>query len=184
MLMKSLLALPRRSKTLFFLQVVIYFRRERENWKGKEGEEERKDSWQQPDLLTLTMPQNVLRAYCARKGIALTAYSPLGSPARPPRWVKGDNPIPLELPAVLEAAAATGRSAAQVLLRWQLQRGVAVIPKSVTPARIAENLAAGAGEGLPEAVMAALEGAEVPEGKGRILTGYPAPGQTWEELWE
>ncbi|MFZ0161368.1 MAG: aldo/keto reductase [Kineosporiaceae bacterium] len=44
-------------------------------------------------------------------------------------------------PTILQIAAAHGRTAAQVMLRWHLQQGRSVIPKSVTPARIAENFA-------------------------------------------
>jgi alcohol dehydrogenase (NADP+) len=130
-----------------------------------------------------SLPQSELVAYCASKGIALTAYSPLGSPDRPARWRKEDNPIPLEAPAVLAAAARTGRSPAQVLLRWQLQRGVVAIPKSVTPSRISENLAAAQGPDLDAEAMAALAALEVPEGRGRIILGYPGVGQTWEDTW-
>jgi 2,5-diketo-D-gluconate reductase A len=42
---------------------------------------------------------------------------------------------------VTRIAEATGRTAAQVVLRWQLQRGDVVFPKSVSPQRIAENFA-------------------------------------------
>jgi alcohol dehydrogenase (NADP+) len=130
------------------------------------------------------LPQLALRDYCAAAGIALTAYSPLGSPQRPARWRKEGNPVPLEAPAVLEAARRLGRSPAQVLLRWQVQRGVLAIPKSVTPARIAENMAALAGADLDAEALAALAALEVPGGLGRIVLGYPGPGQTWQELWE
>ena len=121
------------------------------------------------------LPQTELRGWCAARGIALTAYSPLGSPARPPRWRKEDNPIPLEAPAVLAAAASTGRTPAQVLLRWQWQRGVIAIPKSVTPERITQNLHAALGPDLDEGVMSALNGMEVPEGLGRIILGCASP---------
>ena len=43
-------------------------------------------------------------------------------------------------PAITAIAEAHGRTPAQVVLRWHLQQGRVVIPKSVTPARIAENL--------------------------------------------
>ncbi|MEV6728119.1 MULTISPECIES: aldo/keto reductase [unclassified Streptomyces] len=74
-------------------------------------------------------PQAELRALHRRLGIATEAWSPLGQG-------KGL----LTLPAVAEVAARHGRSAAQVVLRWHLQLGNIVIPKSVTPARIRENL--------------------------------------------
>ncbi|MFJ6049605.1 aldo/keto reductase [Streptomyces sp. NPDC092307] len=74
-------------------------------------------------------PQAELRAVHAERGIATEAWSPLGQGKEL-----------LTLPAVTAIAAAYGRSAAQVVLRWHLQRGNVVIPKSVTPARIRENL--------------------------------------------
>ncbi|MGW7099415.1 aldo/keto reductase [Streptomyces sp. NPDC054838] len=74
-------------------------------------------------------PQEELRALHARLGITTEAWSPLGQGKEL-----------LTLPAVAAVAARHGRSAAQVVLRWHLQSGHVVIPKSVTPARIRENL--------------------------------------------
>ncbi|MFH7596193.1 aldo/keto reductase [Streptomyces racemochromogenes] len=74
-------------------------------------------------------PQAELRELHASLGIATEAWSPLGQGKEL-----------LELPAVTAVAARHGRSAAQVVLRWHLQRGTIVIPKSVTPSRIRENL--------------------------------------------
>lgn len=74
-------------------------------------------------------PQAGLRAVHAARGIATEAWSPLGQGKEL-----------LTLPAVAAIAARYGRSAAQVVLRWHLQHGNIVIPKSVTPARIRENL--------------------------------------------
>ncbi|ARE73689.1 oxidoreductase [Streptomyces sp. Sge12] len=74
-------------------------------------------------------PQAELRAVHAERGIATEAWSPLGQGKEL-----------LTLPAVTAIADKYGRSAAQVVLRWHLQLGNIVIPKSVTPARIRENL--------------------------------------------
>ncbi|MFD5511199.1 aldo/keto reductase [Streptomyces sp. NPDC127051] len=74
-------------------------------------------------------PQAELRALHSKLGVATEAWSPLGQGKEL-----------LTLPAVVETAARHGRSPAQVVLRWHLQLGNVVIPKSVTPARIRENL--------------------------------------------
>ncbi|OEJ35981.1 aldo/keto reductase [Streptomyces subrutilus] len=74
-------------------------------------------------------PQDELRALHAERGITTEAWSPLGQGKEL-----------LTLPAVAAIAAKHGRSAAQVVLRWHLGHGHVAIPKSVTPARIRENL--------------------------------------------
>ncbi|MGW4596915.1 aldo/keto reductase [Streptomyces sp. NPDC004457] len=72
--------------------------------------------------------QEELRAFHERHGIATEAWSPLAQGA-----VLGDQ-------AVTDLAARYGVSPAQVVLRWHLQIGNVVIPKSVTPERIRQNL--------------------------------------------
>ncbi|MFB7851519.1 aldo/keto reductase [Streptomyces sp. NPDC056053] len=74
------------------------------------------------------LQQAELRAFHAEHGIATEAWSPLAQGAV------------LDDPAITAIAARTGKSAAQVVLRWHLQLGNIVIPKSVTPARIRQNL--------------------------------------------
>ncbi|WP_371602196.1 aldo/keto reductase [Streptomyces sp. NBC_01220] len=69
------------------------------------------------------------RALHAEHGIATEAWSPLGSG-------KGL----LEVPTVVAVSQKHGRTPAQAVLRWHLQTGNVVIPKSVTPSRIAENI--------------------------------------------
>jgi diketogulonate reductase-like aldo/keto reductase len=100
------------------------------------------------------LQQRDVRAYCQARGIVVEAYSPL---------TKG---LRLDHPEVRRIAGEAGRSPAQVLLRWGLQRELIVLAKSVTPARLAENLAAQGFE-LSEAHMAALDALE--EG---LVTGW------------
>ena len=73
--------------------------------------------------------QQELRDYHREHGIVTEAWSPLA---------KGGEQ--LENPVVKEIAAGHGRTPAQVLLRWHLQLGNVIIPKSVTPSRMRENL--------------------------------------------
>nr|WP_202474508.1 aldo/keto reductase [Streptomyces sp. SID5466] len=75
------------------------------------------------------LQQAEARAFHAEHGIATEAWSPLGQG-------KGL----LEVPTVVAVSQKHGRTPAQVVLRWHLQTGNIVIPKSVTPSRIKENL--------------------------------------------
>ncbi|MET9905343.1 aldo/keto reductase [Streptomyces sp. NPDC006476] len=75
------------------------------------------------------LQQRAAREFHAEQGIATEAWSPLGQG-------KGL----LEVPAIVAIAQKHGRTPAQVVLRWHLQLGNIVIPKSVTPSRIRENI--------------------------------------------
>ncbi len=73
------------------------------------------------------LQQAELRAFHARHAILTEAWSPLGQGAA------------LDDPVIREIARELGRTPAQVVLRWHIELGNVVIPKSVTPARIEEN---------------------------------------------
>ncbi|MFJ5015460.1 aldo/keto reductase [Streptomyces griseoluteus] len=75
------------------------------------------------------LQQRAAREFDAERGIATEAWSPLGQG-------KGL----LEVPAIVAIARKHGRTPAQVVLRWHIQLGNIVIPKSVTPSRIKENI--------------------------------------------
>jgi 2,5-diketo-D-gluconate reductase A len=74
-----------------------------------------------------TFTQESLVAATTAHGIAIESWSPLGQAQD------------LTDPVVTDIAARLGRTAAQVILRWHLQKGYIVFPKSVTPARIEQN---------------------------------------------
>jgi diketogulonate reductase-like aldo/keto reductase len=77
------------------------------------------------------LPQTELLAFCAKHGIHVTAYSPLGSTPGP-ETVLNDQ-------VVADIAKKHDKTNAQVLISWAIQRGTSVIPKSVTPERIESN---------------------------------------------
>ncbi len=72
--------------------------------------------------------QAALRAECAARGVAVQSWSPLGQGA-----LLGD-------PLLAALAEKHGRTVAQVILRWHLQNGLIVIPKTMRAARMRENL--------------------------------------------
>lgn len=85
--------------------------------------------------------QSALRKVHAELGIATQAWSPIGGvytnhPSDPRAPVRL-----LDLPMIRTIAARLGKSPAQVVLRWHIQNGTIIIPKSVHADRIAENMA-------------------------------------------
>jgi len=98
--------------------------------------------------------QKKLIDYCHERGVIITSYSPLGSPDRP--WAKPGEVTLLQDPKILAIAENHGKTAAQILLRYQVQRGIPVIPKSVTKSRILENFDVSLYE-LTEEEMATLD---------------------------
>ena len=85
---------------------------------------------QQPEMLD----------FCGRNGVHLTAYSPLGSPDRPTGLKATAEPILLEDSTIAAIAKRRSVTQAQVLISWAVQRGTGVIPKSVNPRRMKQNL--------------------------------------------
>jgi diketogulonate reductase-like aldo/keto reductase len=81
--------------------------------------------------------QSEVLAVDAEHGILSQAWSPIGGITF---YRDGSHGSTLEDATINEIAAAHGKTPAQVMLRWHLQQGRQAIPKSVTPARIAENL--------------------------------------------
>ena len=85
--------------------------------------------------------QEALLRTAQQYGIAVTAFSPLGALSYVSIDMATANDSVLTEPVVRAAAQRIGATAAQVVLRWGIQRGTAVIPKSSNPQRLAENLA-------------------------------------------
>lgn len=86
------------------------------------------------------LSQSKLLQYCRSNSIELTAYSPLGSPGR--LDPKSQEPYLIEDPLIKSLAKKYQRPAAHVLIRYQLQRNVVVIPKAIQKAHIESNLEA------------------------------------------
>lgn len=107
----------------------------------------------------LLAQQHTLHALMRKYGVAHQAYAPFG---------QGRADEMFTLPIVEEIASAHGKSARQVALRYLLQRGIAVIPKSTHPERMAENMDI-FGFALTDAEMVKLEGVDT----NKPLIGNP-----------
>merc|ERR1711972_54504 len=82
--------------------------------------------------------------FCKENGIAVQAYAPLGggplsNTARATGGETDGTRLLLSHPKTLEIAAAESRTPAQIILRWNIQNGNALVAKSATTTRIAEN---------------------------------------------
>jgi alcohol dehydrogenase (NADP+) len=122
------------------------------------------------------LQQPELREYCASEHIHMTAWAPLGSPDRPDSDKAPDAPVLLDNAEIKSIAQGRGCTPAQVLLAWHIQRGISVIPKSVTPSRLRENLAAAQIE-LSSADLERIAGLErnyrLIDGSEWIMDGSP-----------
>jgi len=130
------------------------------------------------------LQQPVMLEFCREQGIHLTAYSPLGSPDRPSGLKAQDEPVLLEDPTILAIAERRAVTPAQVLISWAIQRNTAVIPKSVNPARMQQNLAAAEVKLLPEDMQQIAE----LDRHRRYVSGefWAIPGSpyTLENIWD
>ncbi|KAK9290751.1 hypothetical protein L1049_008927 [Liquidambar formosana] len=129
-------------------------------------------SWQQPQL----------RAFCKSRGVHLSGYSPLAKSSRGKAYIKRDV---LEHPVLNMVAEKLGKSPAQVALRWGIQMGHSVLPKSANEARIKENFDV-FDWSIPEDLFAKFSDIE----QAKLVTGTPCVHETFgayktiEELWD
>jgi diketogulonate reductase-like aldo/keto reductase len=108
------------------------------------------------------LPETKLLEFCKEKGIVFLAFAPLGH---------GIRPGPLEDPVIVAIAAQTGKTPAQVLLAWAVQRGTALLttPKSAERAR--ENLDISA---IPEGALEEINRIQIRQRFNQVVkTGSP-----------
>ena len=128
--------------------------------------------------------QDALLEYCKSVGTHITAYSPLGSPDSE-SFIGHNGSSLLQHPTVLKIAEETGKSPGQVLIRWALQHGSSVIPKSVTPSRIQSNFEVSDWELSSEhyTALATLE-PQVRMIQGASFVQAGGPYRTLGEFWD
>jgi alcohol dehydrogenase (NADP+) len=129
------------------------------------------------------LQQDALIAACKALGVAVTAYSPLGSPDSAAMMRRHDDVLLTQHPTIVEIADAHQATPGQVLIAWAIARGTSVIPKSVNPGRIAENW--GARElALTPADMTAI--AALDRHQRMVDGGFWFVGETYspQTLWD
>lgn len=86
------------------------------------------------------LTQEKLLRHCREQGIAVTGFSPLGALSYVPLGMAEDRESVLEEDVVRNIAERTGKTPAQVVLRWGVQRGTSIVPKTSQKDRLKENL--------------------------------------------
>jgi alcohol dehydrogenase (NADP+) len=116
------------------------------NFNSAKIEELKKDASQMPTVNQVEfhpyLPQTKLKEYCDKNNIYLTGYGPLGAAYRVANN-EVDHPILLENGKLAGIAEKNSATVAQVVLAWAIEKGIAVVPKSVNFKRIEENFLAG-----------------------------------------
>ncbi|VAH81787.1 unnamed protein product [Triticum turgidum subsp. durum] len=126
-----------------------------------------------------TWQQSKLHSFCQSTGVHLSAYSPLGSPGS--TWMNGNV---LKEPVVVSIAEKLGKTPAQVALRWNIQMGHSVLPKSVSEERIKQNLAV-YDWSIPEDLLAKFS--EIKQARllmGNFIVNKDSVYKTHDELWD
>ena len=124
------------------------------------------------------LQQPAMLDFCSKNGIHVTAYSPLGSGDRPD-FMKTGQPVVLENPTIATIAERRKATKAQVLISWAIQRGTAVIPKSVNVERMKENLD-GAEVSLTEEDMQEI--AKIDQNRRYVSGEFPyLTANVWDE---
>lgn len=123
--------------------------------------------------------QTKLRGLCESNGVHLSAYSPLGSPGT--TWITGDV---LKHPVIATVAEKLGKTPAQVALRWGLQMGSSVLPKSTKKERIKENFDV-FDWCIPDDLMSKFS--EIKQDRlvrGEAFVGEDKPYKSLHDLWD
>jgi aldehyde reductase len=108
------------------------------------------------------LPETELLEFCREKGIVFLAFAPLGH---------GMKPGPLEDPVVTSIAARVGKTPAQVLLAWAVQRGTALLTTPRSAARARENFDISA---LPEDAIEEINRIQTRQRLNQVVTtGVP-----------
>jgi len=128
---------------------------------------------------------DALISWCREHDIHVTAFSPLGSPDSESIFPRKVPAVLMKDPRVQRVAERTGKNVGQVLIRWALQHGTSVIPKSTNASRIAGNLDVLDWE-LSSSDYSLLSGMafQMRMVNGGMWLNPKGPYKTMEDLWD
>jgi D-xylose reductase len=86
------------------------------------------------------LTQEKLLRFCQESNIAVTGFSPLGALSYFSLKMAQPDESVVDQPVIGQIAEKHGKTAAQVVLRWAIQRGTSIVPKTTKSERLAENL--------------------------------------------
>ncbi|WP_044117987.1 aldo/keto reductase [Alkaliflexus imshenetskii] len=130
--------------------------------------------FQQPELFD----------FLVERGIQPIGYSPIGSPKRPERDRTSDDTVDIEDPVIVSIAERLHLHPAEVCIKWGVQRGEVVIPFSVSPTKIVNNLKAVTSNAITHEEMQQIAGIDK---NCRLIKGQVflwEGAKSWEDLWD
>eukprot|EP00930_Biecheleria_cincta_P029752 TRINITY_DN20664_c0_g1_i1.p1 TRINITY_DN20664_c0_g1~~TRINITY_DN20664_c0_g1_i1.p1 ORF type:complete len:289 (-),score=52.53 TRINITY_DN20664_c0_g1_i1:102-968(-) len=130
------------------------------------------------------LQQSSLVKFCQSQGVGVTAFSPLGAKSYFSLGMATEADDCFNDPVLQEIAKQHGKSVGQVCLRFQVQRGVSVVPKSQSVERICENLDVSSFELTADEMqrIAALDRGRRFNDPGNFARGWGAPGSAVAEI--
>lgn len=122
--------------------------------------------------------------FLVERGIQPIGYSPIGSPKRPERDRTSDDTVDIEDPVIVSIAERLHLHPAEVCIKWGVQRGEVVIPFSVSPTKIVNNLKAVMSNAITHEEMQQIAGIDK---NCRLIKGQVflwEGAKSWEDLWD
>ena len=128
--------------------------------------------------------ESLIKYHLEETDVKVVGYMPLGSPNRPSRDVFPEHTVDLEDNVLIEISKENGWSVGQTALKFNMQRGIALIPQTATPSRLEENLLAANLNDLSEDQMNRLYKIDK---NCRLIRGQVfswKKDQDWHSLWD
>lgn len=128
--------------------------------------------------------ESLVRYHLDETDVKLVGYMPMGSPNRPQRDRFPEHTVDLEDPVLIEISKENGWTIGQTALKFNMQRGIALIPQTATESRLEENLLAA---NLPDLTKQQMQRLLQIDKNCRLIRGQVfnwKKNQDWHDLWD